>query len=87
MALPNTTIKRWLAMATAEQKKFLAEQAHTSVNHLLHIASGRRSMGADLAQRISTASERFTDKRLHLEQRRLCTACAKCPLVTDPLER
>lgn len=87
MALPNTTIKRWLARATAQQKKFLATQAGTSVNHLLHIASGRRSMGADLAQRLSTASQRFTDTTLHLEQRSLCRACQRCPLVTDPLER
>ena len=88
MALPNKTVKTWLGRATPIQKKRLAELAHTSVQHLQHVASGRRAMSAELAQRIAVASERFDDPKLHLEQRKLCHACQHCPLLSlDPLQR
>lgn len=86
-ALPNKTVKAWLERATPEQKKLLAERSRTSVQHLQHIASGRRAMSAELAQRIATASERFDDAKLHLAQQSLCRACQHCPLLIDPLQR
>jgi hypothetical protein len=81
MRRPQTAMRDWLSLATAAQKKQVATIADTSVVHLTHIAAGRRRMSAELAQRLAHASRELHVRALYLDQRELCTACAKCPLV------
>ena len=75
MRRPPSAMRTWLRKATAEEKRELAKSAKTSVVHLHHIASGRRGVSAELAQRLAHASKG------ELEQRELCLACSKCPLI------
>ncbi|MDE2097495.1 MAG: hypothetical protein KGL39_09640 [Patescibacteria group bacterium] len=85
MPKANKTMSAWLKRATPQQKKRLAELARTSVPHLGHAARGRRTMSAELAQRIAAASAKLGAPELVIEQPDLCAACAKCPLRIDPL--
>ena len=85
MAKAQKVLSRWLAAATPEQAKALAKAAKTSVPHLRHIAHGRRGVSADLAQRLWHASIGVTvaseTDLPPLDQRTLCDACHKCPLL------
>jgi len=78
MARPNTALRDWLTVATADQARQLAKAAKTSVPQLRHIASGRRKASAALAQRLVHASQQF-NLVMRLDQRELCEACGKCP--------
>ena len=80
MGRPNSTIRAWLKAATPDEARLLAKRADTSVPHLRHVAAGRRGISAELAQKLAHASAQ--GDRL-LDQRDLCTACARCPLVPD----
>ena len=80
MKRENISVRKWMAQATADQKKALAKAAKTSVMHLWHIAYGRRQVGPELAQRIAHASTAVTGMYA-MDQRALCSVCAKCPLV------
>ena len=71
---PNVHVRDFLREATPEYARKVAKAAKTSVPHLRHIAAGRRNVSADLAQRLAHASPA-------LLQRKLCKACAVCPLV------
>lgn len=75
---PNA-MRQWLTQATPEQARALAKAAKTSVAHLRHIATGRRGVSAELAQRLAHAAT--APKMPPLYQTELCAACARCPLV------
>lgn len=75
MSKPNAVISRFLKRVTPSQARAVAKKAKTSVAHLRHVAAGRRGMTADMAQRLSHASDG------ELQQQSLCEVCAKCPLV------
>jgi hypothetical protein len=77
----NKAMKVFLEAATPEQKLKLATEANTSVQHLEHIRAGRRRAEAGLAIRLATASLKLHSKKLILDQRELCDACAECPIV------
>jgi len=82
MASLNKTLYQWLRIASPKQKQALARAAKTSVQQLGHLAYGRRFASAQLAQSLASASKRFTNKELHLDQRDICGACARCPLTS-----
>lgn len=79
---PNRALRNWLKVASPDQARALATASGTSVPHLRHIAAGRRGVSADLAQKLAHASTHIGDD-LELDQRALCGACARCPLVAD----
>lgn len=81
MAPSKNAIAKWLRLATPDNARALAKAADTSVPHLRHIAAGRRSVSAELAQRLARASEILKVKALRLDQRLLCKACGVCPIV------
>lgn len=81
MPLSKATMSRWLRVATPENTKALAKAAKTSVEHLKHIARGRRGVSAELAQRLAAASRTLRHRALYLDQRELCEVCGACPLV------
>lgn len=81
MATPKNAIAKWLRLATPDNARALAKAADTSVPHLRHIAAGRRSVSAELAQRLAHASRTLHSRLLYLDQRLLCRACGACPLV------
>lgn len=81
MGRPNTTIRNWLKTADPDTARRLAKLAKTSVPHLRHIAAGRRSMRAEMAQRIAHASRKLDAPHLELLQVDLCAACRRCPLL------
>lgn len=83
---PKIAMSKWLRTATPAQAKALAKAAKTSVPHLNHIASGRREVGAELAQRIATASRTLKHRALYLDQRDMCKVCGACPLVNTLLK-
>jgi len=85
MTPAQKSMHHWLSVATPAQKRQLAKWAKTSVTHLGHLGAGRRGATADLAQRLSVASQRFKDPKLLIDQRALCSACEHCPLLNDPL--
>lgn len=72
---PNAVVRRWLKSATPDQSRAVAKRAQTSVAHLRHIAAGRRGMTAEMAQRLSHASDG------EMQQQSLCKACGNCPLI------
>jgi hypothetical protein len=77
----KNAVRKWLTLATPEQKRALAKAAKTSVEQLKHLGAGRRSASAELSQRLSRASRTLKSKALVLDQRDLCPACHVCPLV------
>jgi hypothetical protein len=81
MLAPETTMRRWWLLSDANDKKTLAKASGTSVNHLRHLASGRRGISAELAQRLAKGSQVFKQTALVLDQRDLCVACGNCPLI------
>lgn len=81
MALSKNVIAKWLRLATPDHARKLAKAADTSVPHLRHIAAGRRSVSAEMAQRLAHASESLHIRSLRLDQRLLCKACGVCPIV------
>jgi plasmid maintenance system antidote protein VapI len=74
MRTAKIVMKKWLRAVDPTEARRVAKKAGTSVPHLRHIAAGRRNVSADLAQRLVHAAP-------ELNQRELCVACAKCPLV------
>lgn len=80
MSKSSTSVSRFLERATPDQARAVAKKAKTSVAHLRHIASGRRGVTADMAQRLAHATTGVPDA-LRLDQRALCDACARCPLA------
>jgi len=81
MSSPLNAVRKWLNVATPDQAKALAKAAKTSVPHLRHIAAGRRSVSAEMGQRLSAASKTLGSRALYLDQRALCPACGVCPLA------
>ena len=81
MIKPSTVIAKWLKTATPDQARELAKAAETSVAYLRHVATGRRGMTAEMAQRLAHASKELHTRSLYLDQRALCEACGNCPLV------
>jgi transcriptional regulator with XRE-family HTH domain len=79
--MAKNAIAKWLQLATPALARQLAKAADTSVPHLRHIAAGRRSVSAELAQRLAHASKSLHIKMLLLDQRLLCKACGACPIV------
>jgi len=79
--MAKNAIAKWLRLATPDNARQLAKVADTSVPHLRHIAAGRRSVSAELAQRLAHASRTLKAKALLLDQRLLCKACGSCPIV------
>lgn len=77
---PNRPLTEWLNAANPEERKELAKRAKTSLPHLQHVAHGRRSVSADLAQRIAHAAKHFP-LNPELFQTDLCQACGRCPLL------
>lgn len=73
MRQPKNVVRDWLRSVTPERAREVAKAAQTSVEHLRHVAAGRRNMRADFAQRFSHASG--------LDARELCKTCARCPLA------
>lgn len=49
-------LKMWLSVSTADEKKKMADLAHTSVPHLYHLTGGQRGASAALAGRIAEAT-------------------------------
>jgi hypothetical protein len=81
MISSKNVMRRWLIAATPEQRKQLVKLARTSLPHLRHIATGRRGVMAELAQRLAAASRTLGVKRLILDPRQMCKACSTCPLA------
>lgn len=81
MSTPRKVMRKWLNAATAIQKRQVAEAAGTSVPHLQHIAGGRRTVSAELGQRLAAASKDLHVRALLIDARTLCAVCASCPLV------
>lgn len=83
MHRPRTLIRNWLQVATTEEARAFAKAAGTSVPHLRHIATGRRGISADMAQRLAHASiiGGYGYGFPKLKQQELCAACKRCPLV------
>lgn len=81
MTPPKNAMYKWLQRATPEQAQKVAKAAKTSRAHLRHIATGRRKVSADLAQRLAAASRDLHVRALYLDQRDICKACGICPLV------
>lgn len=73
MRQPKNVMRDWLRSVSTAQAREAAKIAGTSIKHLQHIAAGRRGVSAELAQRLAHATG--------INQRALCQACAKCPLV------
>lgn len=80
-AAPNRTLKKLFQSMTPVQARQLTKMAGTSVPHLRHVATGRRNMSADLAQKLATASQKMKNPKLLLNQVDLCHACRVCPLL------
>jgi len=79
MTRAHKAVAKWLSTVTPAEARAAAKAAKTSVPHLRHIAHGRRGVSADLAQRLAHAVPK-------LDQRVLCEACARCPLLSrDPI--
>jgi hypothetical protein len=74
MTRAQQVVAKWLRTHTPEDARRLAKAAKTSVPYLRHVAHGRRGISADLAQRLAHGSS-------ELDQRALCAACRRCPLV------
>jgi transcriptional regulator with XRE-family HTH domain len=81
MTAPKNAIYKWMKTATPDQKKALAKAAGTSVGQLKQLQSGNRGASAALAQRLAAASKTLHIRALYLDQRDLCDACGKCPLI------
>jgi hypothetical protein len=73
MRRPQTAMSQWLSKASSVEKRTAAKAAGTSIVYLYHVAAGRRSLSADLAQRLAHSTG--------IDQRELCAACAKCNLA------
>lgn len=73
MPKPNIAVRAWLKATSPEQAEHAAEAAGTSLEYLRHVAAGRRSMKAELAQKLAHATG--------IDQRLLCSACGRCPLA------
>jgi hypothetical protein len=82
----NSTMamSRWLRKATTKERAALAKAAKTSSGHLKHVATGRRGVSADVAIDLAAASHTLKSHKLYLDQRELCHACSRCPLVSHP---
>jgi hypothetical protein len=87
MSTSKNAMRKWLDRATPEQKKALAKAAKTSQGQLKHLAAGRRTASAGLAQKIAAASRTLHTRELYLDQRDLCEACGTCPLVDQKPKR
>jgi hypothetical protein len=81
MSKSKNAIRRWLKVATPDQKKELAKAAKTSLGQLKHLSAGRRTASAGLAQKLAAASRTLGHRALYLDQRDICEACGVCPLV------
>ena len=81
MTAPKNAIFKWMKTATVAQRKALAKAAGTSVGQLKQLSAGNRSASAAMAQRLAAASKTLHMRALYLDQRDLCEACGKCPLV------
>jgi hypothetical protein len=75
MSRASKAVAKFLRDSTTDQARAVAKSAKTSLPHLRHVAAGRRGVSADLAQRLAHASKGA------LDQRTLCDACNKCPLL------
>lgn len=74
MRRTSTVMRKWPRAVDPDEARRVAKAAGTSVPHLRHIAAGRRNVSADLAQRLAHAAP-------ELDQRELCVACGRCPLI------
>lgn len=81
MSKPKNAIYKWRKIATPAQKQALAKAAGTSDNQIKQLSSGHRRASAELAQRLAAASRTLGHRKLYLDQRDICPACGKCPLV------
>jgi hypothetical protein len=79
--MPSNAVRQWLDIATPTQARQFAKAAKTSVPHLRHIAAGRRSVSAEMGQRLAAASKTLGVRALYLDQRALCPACGVCPIA------
>jgi len=80
-------MKRWMHLASHEQKQQLAKLANTSVGTLQQIAGGYRNGGKinttpDLARRVEVASSKMVEVGLpEIPRESLCQACGRCELA------
>ena len=76
--------KQWMANATADQKKKLAESADTTVGSLRFAAAAKRFDGVvnltpEFARRIEIGAAAIGDPHLPVLKREdLCLACSTC---------
>ncbi|MFJ5297467.1 hypothetical protein ACIQAL_13190 [Pseudomonas sp. NPDC088368] len=52
----NDHLRGWLASATPDRRKQVADAANTTVGHLWQLAGGHRKASAELAERLQDAS-------------------------------
>ncbi|WP_296187845.1 hypothetical protein [Pseudomonas sp. UBA1879] len=52
----NEHLRDWLANATPDRRKQVADAANTTVGHLWQLAGGHRKASAELAERLQDAS-------------------------------
>lgn len=52
----NDHLREWLASATNERRRDVADAAKTTVGHLWQLAGGHRKASVDLAERLQDAS-------------------------------
>jgi len=81
-----SALKEWMAVATNEEKEFLAATAGTTVGYLRQVAGGYRdySVKAGLAQRIEIAAGALREVNPTLpeiKQVDLCVDCVGCKYV------
>lgn len=53
----NLHLRAWMAGASAERRKEVADKAGTSVGHLWQLSGGHRRASAKLAMRLQSASD------------------------------
>ena len=76
-------LSKWLAAANKKQRGALANRAKTSAAYLYQLATGRRTITAEVAANIEQGSKilhRNSDGFIPaLDRRKLCDTCRYCP--------
>lgn len=83
MAKSLRPLKDWMKLATTMERDALIEGAHTSRDHLYHIANGVRTVSPEIAGRIEAAAKvlrKASKGRLpELTRADLSPVCGECP--------
>jgi hypothetical protein len=87
---PTLELAEWLPRASADERRRLAALSDTSLQHLRHIAAGRRGLSARKAAALEAASLEIHVSNLGLPpvlRTSSCAACAVCPQARATLRQ